>query len=42
MDEMNKSEVGNPPPVVAATFTHSILIESMSYSFTVVATSMPN
>ena len=30
VDEMNKSEGNVPPPVVAATFTHSILIESMS------------
>lgn len=30
VNEMNKSKENIPPPVVAATFTHSILIESMS------------
>lgn len=31
MDEINKSEGNAPHPVVAATFTHSILIESMLF-----------
>ena len=30
VDQMNKHEGSAPPPVVAANFTHSILIESMS------------
>lgn len=30
VDQMNKSDGNIPSPVVAATFTHSILIESMS------------
>jgi hypothetical protein len=30
VDQMSKSDGNGPPPVVAATFTHSMLIESTS------------